>query len=74
MTKYTQDNLPNFDRVEAEAREQDIDVWQTTDRLAKFYVRMDKCKDPKVIPLCRKQKKALQYYFTAEYRKSKERV
>ena len=68
-----QDNLPNFDRVEAEAREQDIDVRQTTDRLAKFYVRMDKCKNPKVIPLCRRQKKVLQYYFTAEYRKSKER-
>ena len=68
-----QDNLPNFDRVEAEAREQDIDVRQTTDRLAKYYVRMDKCKNPKVIPLCRRQKKALQYYFTDEYRKSKER-
>lgn len=74
MTKYTQDNIPNFDRVEAEARERDIDVWDTTDRLSKFYVRMDKCKNPKVIPLCREQKKALQYYFTAEYRKSKERV
>ena len=73
MTKYIQDNIPNFDRVEAEARERDIDVWQTTDRLSKFYVRMDKCKNPKVIPLCRKQKKALQYYFTSEYRKSKER-
>lgn len=68
-----QDNLPNFDRAEAEARERDIDVWDTIGRLAKFYVNMDKCKDPKVIPLCRKQKKALQYYFTAEYRKSKER-
>ena len=74
MTKYTQDNLPNFDMVEAEARERDIDVWDTTDRLAKFYVRMDKCKDPRIIQLCRKQKKTLQYYFTSEYRKSKERV
>lgn len=68
-----QDNLPNFDRVEAEAREQDIDVRDTIGRLSRFYVRMDKCKDPKVIQLCRKQKKALQYYFTDEYRKSKER-
>lgn len=68
-----QDNLQNFDRVEAEAREQDIDVRDTIGRLSRFYVRMDKCKDPKVIQLCRKQKKALQYYFTDEYRKSKER-
>lgn len=68
-----QDNLPNFDRVEAEAREHDIDVRDTIGRLSRFYVRMDKCKDPKVIQLCRKQKKALQYYFTDEYRKSKER-
>ena len=68
-----QDNLPNFDRVEAEARERDIDVWQTTERLARFFVNMDKCKDPKLIPLCRKQKKALMYYFTAEYRKTKQR-
>ena len=68
-----QDNLPNFDRVEAEAREHDIDVRDTICRLSRFYVRVDKCKDPKVIQLCRKQKKALQYYFTDEYRKSKER-
>ena len=56
-----QPNLPNFDRAEAEAREKDIDVWQTTDHLSKFFVRMDKCKDPKVIPLCQRQKKALMY-------------
>lgn len=68
-----QPNLPNFDKAEAEARERDINVLLTIGRLAKFYMNMDKCKDPKVIPLCRKQKKALQYYFTAEYRKSKER-
>ena len=68
-----QDNLPNFDRAEAEARERGIDVLDTIGRLSRFYVRMDKCKDPKVIQLCRRQKKALQYYFTDEYRKSKER-
>ena len=68
-----QDNLPNFDRFEAEARERDIDVRDTIGRLSRFYVRMDKCKNPKVIQLCRRQKKALQYYFTDEYRKSKER-
>lgn len=71
--KYIQDSLPNFDRVEAEAREQDIDVLDTIGRLARFYVNMDRCEDPKVIQLCRKQKKALQYYFTEEYRESKER-
>lgn len=68
-----QDNLPNFDKIEAEAREKCIDVWQTTSRLARFFVNMDKCKDPKIIPLCQKQKKVLTYYFTTEYRKSKER-
>lgn len=68
-----QPNLPNFDKVEAEARECDIDILTTISRLAKFYVNMDKCKDPKVIPLCRKQKKILQYYFTNAYRRSKER-
>ena len=68
-----QPNLPYFDEEYAKARECGIDVWQTTTRLSKFYVNMDKCKDPKIIPLCRKQKKILQYYFTNEYRKSKER-
>ena len=71
--KYIQDNLPNFDKAEAEARERDIYVWVTIGRLAKFYVNMDKCKDPKVIPLCRRQKKVLQYYFTDEYRRTKQR-
>ena len=68
-----QDNLPNFDKAEAEARERDIYVWVTIGRLAKFYVNMDKCKDQKVIPLCRRQKKVLQYYFTDEYRRTKQR-
>lgn len=68
-----QPNLPEFDREYAKAKEIGIDVWQTTERLARFFVKMDKCKDPKMITLCRKQKKALMYYFTAEYRKSKER-
>jgi hypothetical protein len=68
-----QPNLPNFEKAEAEARERDIDVLDTIGRLSRFYVNMDKCKDPKVIPLCQKQKNALQYYLTAEYRKSKER-
>lgn len=57
----------------AQVDSKDIDVWHTIGRLARFYLNMDKCKDPKVIPLCRKQKKTLQYYFTADYRKSKER-
>lgn len=73
MNKYEQDDLPGFLKAEAEARESDIDVWQTTTRLAKFFCNMDKCKDPKVIPLCRQQKKALIHYFTADYRKEKER-
>lgn len=71
--KYVQDDLPGFLQAEAEARESDIDVWQTTTRLAKFFCNMDKCKDPKVIPLCRQQKKALMKYFTAEYRDGKQR-
>lgn len=71
--KYIQDDLPGFLEAEAKARESDIDVWQTTTRLAKFFCNMDKCKDPKVIPLCRQQKKALLKYFTAEYRGSKQR-
>lgn len=71
--KYVQDDLPGFLQAEAEARESDIDVWQTTTRLAKFFCNMDKCKDPKVIPLCRQQKKALMKYFSAEYRDSKQR-
>ena len=68
-----QPNLPHFDEEYAKVREKDIDVWQTTERLARFYVNMDKCKDPKLIPLCRKQKKTLQYYFTDEYRRTKQR-
>lgn len=65
---YTQDYLPGFLEEEARARESSIDVWDTTSHLARFFVRMDKCKDPKVIPLCRQQKKALMPYFTAGYR------
>ena len=68
-----QPNLPHFDKEYTKVREKDIDISQTMKRLVRFYVNMDKCKDPKVIPLCRKQKKTLQYYFTDEYRKSKER-
>lgn len=68
-----QPNLPNFNEEYAKVREKDIDVWQTTERLAKFYVNMDKCKDPKIIPLCRKQKKKLMYYFTDDYRRTKQR-
>ena len=66
--KYVQDDLPGFLEAEAEARESGIDKWETVDRLAKFFCNMDKCKDPKVIPLCRQQKKALMNFFTADYR------
>ena len=66
--KYIQDDLPGFLKAEAEARESGIDKWETVDRLSKFFCNMDKCKDPKVMPLCRQQKKALMKYFTAEYR------
>ena len=68
-----QPNLPHFDKEYAKVREKDIDICQTMKRLVRFYVNMDKCKDPKVIPLCRKQKKTLQYYFTDEYINSKQR-
>lgn len=68
-----QPNLPYFDKEYAKVCEKDIDVCQTVQRLAKFYANMDKCKDPKVMPLCRKQKQTLQYYFTYKYRHSKER-
>ena len=68
-----QPNLPHFDKEYAKVREKDIDICQTMKRLVRFYVNMDKCKDPKVIPLCRKQKKTLQYYFTNEYINSKQR-
>lgn len=65
---YVQDDLPNFLKAEAEARESGIDKWKAVDRLSKFFCNMDKCKDPKVIPLCRQQKKALMKYFTLDYR------
>ena len=68
-----QPNLPHFDKEYAKVREKDIDISQTMKRLVRFYTNMDKCKDPKVIPLCRKQKKTLQYYFTNEYITSKQR-
>ena len=68
-----QPNLPHFDKEYAKVREKDIDICQTMKRLVRFYVNMDKCKDPKVIPLCRKQKKTLQHYFTDEYINSKQR-
>ena len=68
-----QPNLPHFNKEYAKVREKDIDICQTMKRLVRFYVNMDKCKDPKVIPLCRKQKKTLQYYFTDEYINSKQR-
>ena len=68
-----QPNLPHFNKEYAKVREKDIDISQTMKRLVRFYVNMDKCKDPKVIPLCRKQKKILQYYFTDEYINSKQR-
>lgn len=71
--KYIQDDLPGFLEAEAEARESGIDKWETVSRLSKFFCNMDKCKDPKVIPLCRQQKKALMKYFSAEYRDSKQR-
>lgn len=71
--KYVQDDLPGFLEAEAEARESGIDKWETVGRLAKFFCNMDKCKDPKVIPLCRQQKKALMPYFMADYRNSKQR-
>ena len=67
-----QQNLPHFDKEYAKVREKDIDISQTMKRLVRFYTNMDKCKDPKVIPLCRKQKKTLQYYFTNEYINSKQ--
>ena len=68
-----QPNLPHFDKEYAKVHEKDIDISQTMKRLVRFYVNMDKCKDPKVIPLCKKQKKTLQYYFTDEYINSKQR-
>lgn len=61
-----QDNLPNFDREYAIAREKPIAREATLRRLASFYVRMDKCRDRDKWDLCQRQKKILQQYFMRE--------
>lgn len=58
-----QENLPNFDREYAIAQEREIPRELTLKRLATFYLRMDKCRDKKMVELCQRQKKVIQKFF-----------